>query len=216
MVLKWGQEEGYNYDAKINGALAGCPAVAVGMLCYDHWFPSNYYYLGMPYELSSKYENRSSHISRMFRSIADKIPSYNWGKHASGSTPNNTLTGIKRLGYSNAKLIDFNLYTVYENLKKGYPVLLRSYQNGIRGGHIWFCDGYWEAKVEIKHRKRKWYGKKYTHCTWHEYHDYLYMNWGWDGKANGWYRSDENGHWKPKKTNFNYRRQAYIDLYPVG
>ena len=41
------------------------------------------------------------------------------------------------------------------------------------------------------------------------------MNWGWDGDANGWYRSDENGHWEPKNANFNYKRQVYVNLYPV-
>lgn len=49
--LKWGQGLGYNVDARVRGALAGCPAVAVGMLCYDRRFPSDYYYSGMHYDL---------------------------------------------------------------------------------------------------------------------------------------------------------------------
>ncbi len=215
-VNEWGQGAGYNYDAKVKGALAGCPAVAIGQLCYDQRFPYDYYYSGMPNKLPSHYYNASSNVSRMFRSIADKIPGYSWGKDFSGALPNNILTGIKRLGYSNASIINFNIQTVYENLRRGRPVLLAAYQgsNG-GGGHIWFCDGYWDAKVETVHRKRKWYGKWYTHCTWYEYHDYLYMNWGWDGTANGWYRSDTNDHWNPKNTNFKYQRKAYVNLYPV-
>lgn len=36
---KWGQGTGYNFNAPVSVALAGCPAVAVGLLCVHHWYP---------------------------------------------------------------------------------------------------------------------------------------------------------------------------------
>lgn len=129
MVNKWGQGTGYNFNAPIRGALAGCPAVAIGQLCFNQMFPNDYYYAGMPYELPSNY-NRQNSISLMLRDIGDNIPGYSWSTTSSGATPDNILTGLKRIGYSNAKLDNYNLASVYNDLKKGVPVLLAAHQNG--------------------------------------------------------------------------------------
>lgn len=51
------------------------------------------------------------------------------------------------------------------------------------GGHIWFCDGYYEQAFEVK--------KKFLFVVvdkWIEYDDRIYMNWGWGPNGgNGWY-----------------------------
>ncbi len=143
-----GQGTGYNFNAPIRGALAGCPAVAIGQLCFDQVFPNDYYYAGMPYELPGNY-NRQNSISLMLRDIGDNIPRYSWSATFSGATPDNILTGLKRIGYSNAKLDNYNLVSVYNDLKKGVPVLLAAYQHGsYQGGHIWFCDGFLKQKFK--------------------------------------------------------------------
>ncbi len=211
---KWGQGLGYNCDAKVRRALAGCPSVAIGQLCREQKFPGNYNYSGMPHDLSSYYNYRSNDISKMFRSIGDKIPGYTWSVNGSGAKPTNIVTGLKRLGYSRVSFSNYNLVTVYNNLRKGNPVLLASYQNGrYSGGHIWFCDGYYEAKIKITHKK--WRPFKWrVHCIKYRYDDYLYMNWGWDGSHNGWFRGDVSS-WKPGNANFNYKRKMYTNLYPV-
>lgn len=214
MSNKWGQGSGYNFDAKVSGALVGCPALSIGQLCRDQRFPDDYNYSGMPNELSSYYNTHSSYISKMLRGIADKIPSYSWSSSGSGASPSNILTGLKRLGYSNAQLKNYNLVTAYNNLKQGVPVLFGAYQNGgYSGGHIWFCDGYYEAKVKITHKK--WRPFKWrVHCVVYQYRDYLYMNWGWNGDHNGWFRSD-TGSWEPGSANFNSHRKMYVNLSPV-
>lgn len=83
----------------------------------------------MPYELPGNY-NRQNSISLMLRDIGDNIPRYSWSATFSGATPDNILTGLKRIGYSNAKLDNYNLVSVYNDLKKGVPVLLAAYQHG--------------------------------------------------------------------------------------
>ncbi len=84
----------------------------------------------------------------------------------------------------------------------------------IRGGHIWFCDGFFEAKIQITHKK--WRPFKWrTDCVVYRYDDYLYMNWGWNGDHNGWFRSDISSDWKPGSANFNYQRKMYTNLFPV-
>lgn len=205
----WGQGLGYNYNAKVKGALAGCPAVAIGFLCMHHWFPSNYGYMYMPKELPSNY-NQQNAISLMFRAIGDSIPFYSWDIRGSGAAPSNYLTGLQRLGYKDAKLVSFDFETAYNNLKNGNPLLLRGNSPSTSGGHVWFCDGYSEMAWKITKYKRNWLGQKKKVDEWYEYADYLYMNWGWCGDSNGWY---EQADWST--GGFVSNRQMFIDLYPV-
>ena len=205
----WGQGTGYNYNAKVTGALAGCPAVAIGFLCMHHWFPSNFGYMYMPKKLPANY-NQQNAISLMFRGIGDSIPLYSWSVDGSGASPANYLIGLQRLGYKNAKLVSFDFETAYNNLKNGNPLLFRGNSPSTGGGHVWFCDGYNEMAWKVTKYKRNWLGQKKKVDEWYEYADYLYMNWGWNGDSNGWY---EQADWST--GGFVNNRQMFIDLYPV-
>jgi hypothetical protein len=73
----WGQGAGYSANAPSpNSHLAGCPAVAIGLLCKTWSYPSAYNYSAMPTTLNTTASNA---ISQMFRDIANKIPRYMWG-----------------------------------------------------------------------------------------------------------------------------------------
>jgi len=210
---KWGQGTGYNFNAPITGALVGCPAVAVGLLCVHHWYPNQFGYMYMPSSLPSNY-NQQNAISLMFREIGNQIPNYSWGINGSGAAPNDILTGIKRLGYADAAYMNYNFETAYTNLSRGNPVLLGAFQNQYyQGGHIWFCDGYYEMSWKVT-KTTKFLGIKVKTETWYEYADYIYMNWGWNGTADGWY---ECNNWTATSgANLNYYKSMYVNLYPVN
>lgn len=201
MYILWGQQSPYNYHAKIPGALVGCPAVAVGMLCYNYGYPTNssWEYWNMWGTVTGSGDND---VAKMFRYIADQIPNYNWGKDASGATAGNILTGLKKLGYSDAQLVNYDLKTAHTNLVYGYPILLAGFAK-YGGGHIWYCDGYKEITYTVR---RKVVGVVVS--TWTEYDDMLYMNWGWNGDSNGWYNENDFG------GTYNYERKLYVNLYP--
>lgn len=197
----WGQGTGYNADAP----LVGCPAVAVGMLCRYYRFPSKYDYVNMPQKLNTSSSNA---ISRMFRNIADNIPGYSWGYRSSGAKGPDILTGLKKLGYTQAKYSGYNFNTAYANIEKNRPVLLCGFQNDQgAGGHIWIADGYWEQTWKVT---RKFAGIKVK--SWYEYVDMLYMNWGWNGTGNGWI---DQADWNSGSGSFNYGRQMFHDVYPI-
>jgi hypothetical protein len=193
--------------------LTGCPAVAVGLLCVHHWYPYQFGYMYMPSSLPSNYNQQNS-ISLMFREIGNQIPNYSWSVNGSGAAPNDILTGIKRLGYSNASYLTYNFETAYSNLSSGNPVLLGAFQNQYyQGGHIWFCDGYYEMSWKVT-KTTKFLGIKVKTETWYEYADYIYMNWGWNGTADGWYECNS---WKATSgANLNYYKSMYVNLYPVN
>ncbi len=207
MLLKWGQGTGYNADAPNPNYAAGCPAVAVGMLCYNYWYPNKYNYLGMGAKFKEPTQ-KSNPVSKMLRDIADNIPGYKWGP-ISGAIDADVVIGLKNLGYKDAKLKTFDFDEVYRNLSLKRPVLLAGWDPR-NGGHIWYCDGYKEMKWHvIKYKKRLFKKKKVG--EWDEYADCLYMNWGWDGLGNGYY---EDGDWKAEGCDFNTNRRMYTDLTP--
>ena len=81
------------------------------------------------------------------------------------------------------------------------------------GGHIWFCDGYYEQAYTVK--------KKFLGITikeWNEYDDRLYMNWGWgpDG-GNGWYcATDSDYYWSSldfDSVRLRYYPQMFVNLH---
>lgn len=227
----WCQEGGYNYYAN-SGTPIGCPAIAIGMLLYDtserilgnttSTYPSFGYY--DMYNI--KTVTGPTDTARKLRQIADSIPNYSFKpviNGGSGATPYDILTGLHRIGYKQAQLVSYNFETLYNNLSfKGYNyfgeettfnrgVLIGAY-GPYGGGHIWFCDGYYEQSYTVK---RKLLG--ITIKTWNEYDDRLYMNWGWgpDG-GNGWYCATENNIWTSLEGNpdntYKYNPMMYTNL----
>jgi len=196
----WGQGQGYNANAPRPGIdLAGCPAVAAGLLC-NHWaFPNDYSYWMMPTRLINV--STPNAISFMFRDIADRMPGYTWGSGGSGASGASILTGLKSLGYSNAIHATYNFNLVYNNILNGRPVLLGG--QAANGGHVWIADGYWEQTWKVT---QKFLGIVIN--TWYEYSDMLYMNWGWDGSNNSWVDQAE---W----SFYNNSKVMWYNLYPI-
>jgi len=200
----WAQNNGYNADAPIpNVDLAGCPAVAIGILCRTWYFPYKYDYYAMPNSLPKT--TQSNAISWMFRDIARNIPGYKFNSRESGANGPNILTGLQKIGYSRAKFDDYNFDTVYGNISANYPVLLGGFSD--YGGHIWIADGYWEQTWKYTKWRRNFWGKKKIIAEWNEYQDLFYMNWGWNGQNNGWVDQES---W----PTYSNGRKMWYDLYP--
>lgn len=224
----WSQEGGYNFYAP-NKYPIGCPAIAIGMLMYDtservfgnhqETVPAFSY----TDQKDIRQEKGGTELAQKLRQIADSIPRYGFGPSASGANPQDILIGLRKLGYTKAQLKPYSFEKLYENMRfKGQNisggemelnrgVLIGAYS--IYGGHIWFCDGYYEQSYRVRKRflgiKRK---------SWTEYDDRIYMNWGWGPNGgNGWYSASESGVWSPSdsKNRSNYFKinpQIYTNL----
>jgi putative pyrogenic exotoxin B len=203
--LNWSQDGNFNSSAK-DGGLIGCPAVAIGMLLFDceHRLDGRYTHVVPSVHYDAKFATANNtqgrELSKVLRQIADSIPNYGWDIYGSGAEPDDIKKGLHKLGFTKATWQDYNIDTLYKNLSfKAYiyggvedtchrGVLLGAYRNGGRGGHIWFCDGYYEQSYKVT--------KKFLFIkikTWKEYEDRIYMNWGWgvDG-GNGWYTANDD------------------------
>lgn len=204
--LNWSQAGNFNSAAK-DGGLIGCPAVAIGMLLYDceHRINGSYTPVAPSLRYDAKFATANNtqgrDVSKVLRQIADSIPGYDWGRDASGASPDEILIGLHKLGFKEAKWQKYHIDALYKNLSfKAHiyggvedtcyrGVLLGAFANGGHyGGHIWFCDGYYEQAYKVT--------KKFLFIklkTWTEYEDRIYMNWGWgpDG-GNGWYTATDD------------------------
>lgn len=191
----WDQD---NYSQHAKSGLIGCPAVAISMLLYD----VNNRMLGNNTATTPNFDiydtniSNAESVSRRMRQIADLIPNYQWNINSSresGATPDDILIGLKNIGFKKAEKHPINIDVLYNNMKYkgiGYGgteleftrgVLLAGYDQ--YGGHIWFCDGYYEASYIVTKRFLGIRVKRWT-----EYEDKLYMNWGWGiNGGNGWF-----------------------------
>lgn len=201
-LASWGQYG--DYDSAAKAGHIGCPAMAIGMLLYDvqHREFGNWAVTNPSFHVDDRYMDRAKQVSKNLRIIADLIPNYQWDKnknHSSGvSNENDILQGLRNIGFTTAKVAPFNAETAYKELctaAQYYMGVQQMGRRGIllcgydieRGGHIWFCDGYWEMSYKVTKRR----GKKIV-STWNEYANFFYMNWGWGGKENGWYGIDKD------------------------
>lgn len=208
----WNQRD-YSQHAK--SGLIGCPAVAISMLLYD----VNNRMLGNNTATTPNFDiydtniSNAEGVSRRMRQVADLIPNYKWNMdihNQSGATPGDILVGLKNIGFTKAELVPFDIDLLYNNMKYkgiGYGgaeiefnrgILLGGFEPGV--GHIWFCDGYYEASYTVTKRFLGIRVKRWT-----EYEDKLYMNWGF-GKDTG------NGWFVPGHHRYAHRLMMYTNL----
>lgn len=228
---KWEQAGTFNEFAP-NKAAIGCPAVSIGMLLYDcaNRIGGNYTHTYPSVLFSAKEADSQNHygreVSSVLKEIADSIPNYKWGQREgvlSGAAPEDIVLGLKKIGFKNAQLVNYNFETLYSNLSfkaKNYFGEEATYYRGVLigglhpyepSGHIWFCDGYYEQAYRVT--------KKFLFIkikSWTEYDDRLYMNWGWGPEGgNGWYRATDE-HWtSPNHSTkyFKYEPKMIIGLH---
>ena len=222
----WCQRGGYNYYSP-NQVCIGCPALSIGMLLFDtsQRVTGNFTKTFPSFDYNNDVSDISSYTTgtetaKKLRQIADSIPNYQWGTISypeSGAHPDDIVIGLRKLGYKNAKKVNYDFETLYNNLNfKGFNflgeeatlnrgVLIGAFsQNG--GGHIWFCDGYYEQSYICR---KKFLG--ITISTWTEYDDRVYMNWGWGvNQGNGWYCATDDI-W----TSLEGNPDVYLKVEPV-
>lgn len=212
--------------------LIGCPAISIGMLMYDTSqrmlgnSMSTYPYFSYYDKYDIKNKTVGTETAQKLRQIADNIPNYEWGIKEEGgtvATADDILTGLHRLGYKKAQYVSYDFERLYKNLSfkgRDYFGNETTYNRGVLiaaflpypyiGGHIWFCDGYYEQSYTVK---KKFLG--ITTSSWKEYDDRIYMNWGWGpNQGNGWYCATEN-FWSSLDNSQQYYNQniiMYINL----
>ena len=86
-------------------------------------------------------------------------------------------------------------------------------------GHAWVCDGYKQQYDVYIHNE----GTQYEYTTQKNRYEWLYMNWGWDKRGNGWFYKNHIrvgevlitlGNGNVVNPNFQYNRECIYRLKP--
>ena len=197
LKTSWGQGYPYNYQCPAKEtcehSMAGCVAIAAAQVV-RYWEPKNssYSWKEMPnsatgseptyYVLNNK---GFSSMSQLIREIGDAV-NMDYGCDGSGAQTRDIPKvlsqkyGFYNCGNYQEMKPNQAQSKVISNIKNKQPVIMKG-QSGyiaynslyITGGHAWVCDGYKEIKKDQEIKQQL-----------------FHMNWGWDGKGDGWYTID--------------------------
>lgn len=185
---EWGQGEGYNATCPVKSggecgrAPTGCVATSMMQVMRYHSFPTfvvDSYHPGgsvnwsiMPNTFIANHTcsptSGQQELSQMMRSVGESV-NMNYGATSSGAMAWNVAPAFKNQYFfdSSTDRLNFSGLTVMSELDSARPVILDG------GSHMWVTSGYQYLNT--------------PDC--YQAYLYLYMNWGWDGRGNGFFAS---------------------------
>jgi len=215
MTTTWNQKLddtnpiGYNNFVRFNNCSqgkspAGCVAVAMGQIMKYHNYPNIYNINTMPNEVT--YSNHTSqnakNIAYLLQNIGAKV-NMDYSCNSSGAYSKDARKAfVSNYNYNASALVDFQYYTLVQNIQNNRPVYLDGCKNRIiktkrkkpkmfdwvidspnytySSCHAWVVEGYQQIKTTIL------YSNNHTSVNYAP-NGLFYCNWGWGGYKNGWY-----------------------------
>ncbi len=225
----WGQGRGYNSSLSPMGCLdpkgkppVGCVATAFGQI-FRYWeVPKRFKWEKMSLNRRPSYSENE--VSKLLKEIGDAVDTsydcdgsgsrylFSYADHFTGDSWNYT--------YSSED--DYDLKKIMEALDLSRPVfLLGCMRKTIVGWwvitanfyskcHTWVCDGYRDVG---RFKKVVYENGIDENPVWESEEIYLHMNWGWDGRDNGFFR-ENNWYTRGAHTDYKYKRGMIIGLRP--
>ena len=199
MGTEWSQEEPFNVGA--SNELAGCVPIAVGQIVYYHQYPEDRYDWD---EMTSIYSDAFEYFILDIRNLCN----VEYNSDATSSTYSDAYSAFKSLGYTATKNTSHTATTLSTSIKSSNPVYMQGVNSDTGIGHAWVCEGYEniaykgvismipDVKYSIVSTSSSLY-QEYTFSITNttlintdDYGNFFYMNMGWGGDNNGWYRSN--------------------------
>lgn len=214
LTTLWRQDSPFNDNTPIKGFLvtpehapAGCVPIAVAQIMAYHEYPTSLTCNGVlcdwkkmktVYSISNYNKSDVSaqiQVANFVSNIGAWCKTFYWVGLISKygfALPKNAKDCMKLFGYSNAE----RYYGYYESkakemLDNGKPFFLAAISGAVNG-HAWVVDGSIVREQKIRTVNNST-GQTISSSTKTEY--LVHCNWGWGGKANGYYAS---GVFKPK------------------
>lgn len=194
---KWHQGMPFSVDAP-NG-YAGCVPVAVAQIAYYHKYPSKYNW-------SQIYPNPilNSAFKYFILDIRSLCKVKYEGSKGTGSTYEKAYDAFKSLGYVAQKGGMPDFIKLRNEINSERPVYIRGENAKTGAGHAWVCEGYLNREYQgvVSFVGNPFYMEPEANFPYNDYPVYLkppsvesygefyYMNMGWEGENDGWYRSN--------------------------
>ena len=198
LTTTWGQDAPYNAILPlINGQRprAGCAIVAMGQIMKKHSWPTSYHWtlMGNYYN----YNDSAPDVDTLFYDLGIAAGT-NYGVNSSSTNLNNLMNAITNNHFHYSASFGTHSYSLAKSeVLAERPVYMQGKDVTTDVPHAWVCDG---CKINAIHRN---YILKVlssdeplsfvtagTPYNSYETTDYMHMNWGEDGVANGWFYQD--------------------------
>lgn len=215
---EWGQGEGFNEAFPIlsNGrhAYAGCGNVAMGIIMRYYQKPDRYNWAQMPLESGSA-------ATTSFLYDVAKTTNSRYNLTGTSTTMEDIKNSFNQSFGYNASKKTFKQSTLLSNVRSGRPVICDNHYedaNGELQGHAWIVSGTKDVLTTeftqlwyFSQRKRLVLQNNESNASTNQNY-YYYINWGWNGRHNGYYHNLENAY--PLPANNNRLYEMIVDIYP--
>ncbi len=198
----WGQGAPYNDMAYTRGGEkcpAGCVPTAVAQLLNFYQYPKAIKGYTFDWPLLAFHRSRhadyrpyfNKEVAMLFHKVGE-IVKVDYEPTGSAASTDSIKQRLQELGYKviAETPLDKTLDAVRDILpmmKQGRPTIMEGFLVNASPGHMWLADG-WATFVKVTtYRDRpnvEYWSKKSMEDV------YIHMNWGWDGKNNGFFLSD--------------------------
>lgn len=192
---EWGQVADYNisnelehcdYKEKYNHhAPAGCVAVAVGQVMrkWEYDDQLRFKWDDMPLRGNSTNAKVGKNIAPLLYDIGKRL-SMNYTCQSASARMNKVEGVLESYGYSpTMDYVGFSDSVIVNELVEGRPLIMRGAKEG-GGSHAWVVAGYkklqYTAAASVDTSKMEVGSLNHVNYAY-------YMNWGWEGKSNGYY-----------------------------
>ena len=194
LTTTWGQDCPYNVALDRRGCddncnngrpVAGCVAVAMAQVMRFHQWPNNFDYGRMfdAYTVGARDFQRASELDNvgpLIETCGDRVNmvyACDWAAaHPSFIDDAFRLSGYTRDG----SRVNWSPSKVRADIQAGRPVIIEGRRTAVNNWHVWVADGYRHLRLS-------------SNCG--TTYGWQHMNWGWDGRGNGWYATDV---WQPR------------------
>ena len=189
----FGQEEPYNQKSGVQKA--GCAPIAVSQLLAYWHYPAVIDGVIMDWDVINKGINNDYYANQVATLV--NFVRKGLGTDGSSTKSHKVIKFFQQIRCSSQnQYYDYKYYKVIDALKEGKPVFMRG--DGNNKNHAWIVDGYLERRI-IKEEVFKYCIVEQSDdgtITAHEedipsrtstMYKLLHINWGWYGRANGYY-----------------------------
>ncbi len=193
LTTTWGQDCPYNRRITVGGCSdrcgqprppTGCIATAIAQVVNYHRRPNGFAYPSMiPVydDLNANHiaiASSASNVADLMSFIGNDV-NMRYRCDDSWAMPWEITRTFGNFGYASPGTRDVITYDrIGDEIRFGRPVIAEGRERTLSGWHVWVIDGY-RVLVSSDCRKYQW----------------VNMNWGWNGRSNGWYR---NGDYNPR------------------
>lgn len=195
LATQWGQGVPFNVNAP-NG-WAGCGPIAMAQVMRYHQWPTTYNWSA----IGNNPAPDNAEAKRMILDVRKAADVKYDGAKGTGTTTDKVENAFKRNFNYTAQVMNYYGYSerlkAANEIKWNRPVIMSGYSETSEGkdvGHMWVAEGYKEnivsyaaSYVSVEPGSS---GYEYYTGTTKVNSEYFYMNWGYNGKDDGWFYSD--------------------------